>query len=147
MSLTLLVRDKEALKPQLNNILGVYGRLPQKRNQKVIRLGIQEEASQLPSRIPDAMRFKGYDHRFLQVSSKGTVRLVRKVFNQYVLPVVTHGSETWTTTKLLESKLRSAQRGMERPMLGISLRDRTRVTWIREQTKVKDILGSIKEKK
>lgn len=64
-------------KPQLNNILGVYGRLPQKRNQKVIRLGIQEEASQLPSRIPDAMRFKGYDHRFLQVSSKGTVRLVR----------------------------------------------------------------------
>ena len=73
--------------------------------------------------------------------------LKRKVFNQCVLPVMTYGSETWTTTRLLERKLISAQRGMERSMMGISLRDRKRATWIREQTKVEDILKSIKKKK
>ena len=60
---------------------------------------------------------------------------------------MTYGSETWTTTRLLERKLISAQRGMERSMMGISLRDRKRAAWIREQTKVEDILKSIKKKK
>ncbi len=32
-------------------------------------------------------------------------------------------------------------------MLGITWRDRKRATWIREQTKVKDILMTIKKKK
>ena len=73
--------------------------------------------------------------------------LKRRVFNQCVLPVMTYGSETWTTTKQLERKLVSTQRGMERLMMGISLRDRKRSTWIREQTKVEDILKCIKKKK
>ncbi|XP_069986279.1 uncharacterized protein [Penaeus vannamei] len=61
--------------------------------------------------------------------------------------IMTYGSETWTTTKLLERKLICAQRGMKRSILGISLRDRMRATWIREQRKVEDILGCIKNKK
>ena len=73
--------------------------------------------------------------------------LKRKVFKQCVLPIMTYGSETWTTTKLLERKLVSAQRGMERLMLGISLRDRKRAAWIREQTKVEDILKCVNKKK
>ena len=36
---------------------------------------------------------------------------------------------------------------MERSMLGITLRDRKRSTWIREQTKVTDIIEVIKEQK
>ena len=47
----------------------------------------------------------------------------------------------------MENKLGSAQRGMERLMLGISLRDRKRTSLIREKTKVKDILLAIKEQK
>ena len=35
---------------------------------------------------------------------------------------------------------------MERLMLGISLRDKKRASWIRENTKVKDIFVAIKEK-
>ena len=35
-----------------------------------------------------------------------------------------YGSETWKPTKPMENKLRSAQRGMERPMLGKSLETR-----------------------
>ncbi len=41
------------------------------------------------------------------------------------------------------------QRGMERQMLGITRRERDRkqALWIREQTKVEDILMTIKQKK
>ncbi len=46
--------------------------------------------------------------------------LRRKVYNQCILPVLTYGAETWRLTKELERKLRSAQRGMERIMLGIT---------------------------
>ena len=58
-----------------------------------------------------------------------------------------YGSETWEPTKPMENKLRSAQRGMERSMLGISLRDKKRSFWIRENTRVTDILVAIKEQK
>ena len=41
-----------------------------------------------------------------------------------VLPTMTYGCETWTTTKYLEQKLRTAQHAMERRMLNITLRDK-----------------------
>ncbi len=40
--------------------------------------------------------------------------LRRKVYDQCVLPTITYGAETWTTTKQIEDKLRTAQRAMER---------------------------------
>ncbi len=73
--------------------------------------------------------------------------LKRKVYKQCILPVLTYGSETWRLTRELERKLRSAQRGMERRILDITWRDRKRASWIREQTKVEDILMTIKDKK
>ncbi len=81
------------------------------------------------------------------MNSNLPLSLKRKVYNQCILPVLAHGSETWRLTKELERKLRSAQRGMERRMLGITLRDRKRASWIREHTKVEDILVTIKNKK
>ncbi len=55
-----------------------------------------------------------------------------KVYNHCVLPILTYGLETWHLTKEQERKLRSAQRGMERTILGITWRDRKRATWIKE---------------
>ena len=55
--------------------------------------------------------------------------------------------KTWKPTKPIENKLRSAQRGIERSMLGISLRAKKRASCIRENTRVKDILVAIKEQK
>ena len=81
------------------------------------------------------------------MKSRLPLSLKRKVYNQCILPVLTYGSETWSITKNLERKLRSAQRGMERIMLGITWRDRKRASWIREQTKVEDILTTIKKRK
>ena len=73
--------------------------------------------------------------------------LKRKVFNQCVLPVMTYGSETWITILETERKLTSTQRAMERLMLGVTLRDKKKASEIREQTKVEDIIQSIKKKK
>ena len=63
------------------------------------------------------------------------------------LKIQDFGSETWKLTKQAENLLRVAQRAMERAMLGITLRDRKRSTWIREKTKVRDIVQVVKQQK
>ena len=73
--------------------------------------------------------------------------LRRRVFNQCVLPTMTYGAETWSTTKEIEQKLIVTQRAMERKMLNISLRDRCKNSDIRNKTQVKDILTKINEMK
>ncbi len=50
--------------------------------------------------------------------------LKTKVYNHCILPVLRYWSETWRLTKELERKLKSAQREMERRMLGITWRDK-----------------------
>ena len=56
----------------------------------------------------------------------------RKVYD--VLPTITYRVETWTTTKLIQHKLCTTQRAMERQMLLISIRYRlhrnTKENWI-----------------
>ena len=47
----------------------------------------------------------------------------------YVMVGITH-CETWKLTKQAENSPRIAQRAMERAMLGITLRDRKKSTWI-----------------
>ena len=73
--------------------------------------------------------------------------LRRKMYNQCVIPTMTYGSETWTTTKQLEQKLRTTQRAMERRMLNITIKDRIKNEEIRRQTQVKDIIEKIKQAK
>ena len=75
------------------------------------------------------------------------ITLRTRVFNQCVLPTMTYGAETWSTTKETEQKLLVAQRAMERRMLNITIRDKQKNTTIRNKTKVKDIIEKIKEMK
>ena len=63
-----------------------------------------------------------------------------KVHNEYVLPVMVYGSETWALKKVHMELLSVAQRKMER----ITLRDHKRNTWIRHQTGVNYIIDVIK---
>ncbi len=79
------------------------------------------------------------------MNSNLPISLKRKVYNQCILPVLTYGSGTWHLTKEETQKLRSAQRGIERKMLGSTWRDRFRTTWIRQQTRVEDILMTIEK--
>ena len=82
-----------------------------------------------------------------RVSSDIPQCLKTKVFNQCVLPVMSYGTETWSYTIGLISKLKVAQRAMERAMLGVSLRDRIRNEEIRRRTKVTDIAHRISKLK
>ncbi len=93
------------------------------------------------------MGWSAFGKKNLVMNSNLPLSLKRKVYNQCILPVLMYGAETWRLTKELERKLRSAQRGMERRMLGITWRDRKQASWIMEQTKDEGIVVTIKNKK
>ena len=78
-------------------------------------------------------------------SRKARMKIKRKIHNEYVLPVMVYGSEMWVLKKAHMELLSVAQRKIERIMLGITLRDHKRNTWIRHQTGVNDIIDVIKK--
>ena len=65
---------------------------------------------------------------------KASLMIKRKVHNEYVLSVMVYGSETWAPKKTHTELLSVEQCKMERIMLGITLRDHKRNTWIRHKT-------------
>lgn len=81
------------------------------------------------------------------MNSRLPLSLKIKVYDQCVLPVMTCGAETWRLTKQLVRNLGSAQRAMEGRMIGVTLKDRKRAFWIREQTRVDDVTVQIEKKK
>ena len=71
----------------------------------------------------------------------------RKVYNQCILPNVTYGAETWKWSQKMMMSLRAMQRSHERSMMGLKLQDCKEASWIREQTKVQDILKTVHQMK
>ena len=57
---------------------------------------------------------------------------------------MTYGSERWNLTKKQTIKLRTTQRSHEKKTLGITWKHKKRAKWIREQTKLQDIVRTIK---
>ena len=70
------------------------------------------------------------------MSRKASLKIKRKMRNEYVLPVMMYSSETWALKKAHIEQLSVAQRKVECTMLGIILRDHKRNTLIRHQTGV-----------
>ena len=60
---------------------------------------------------------------------------------------MTYGAETWTLTKQAQNKLAAAQTKMERSMLNITYKDRRTSIWIRERTKLIDIIYTVRKMK
>ena len=58
-----------------------------------------------------------------------------------------YGAETWTLTKQAHNKLAAAQTKMERSMLNITYKDRKTNIWVRERTKVIDIINTVRKMK
>jgi hypothetical protein len=103
---------------------------------KTLQLGRNNFENEVNKRIQLGWAFGKLRRVF---SSSIPQSLFTKVYNQCVLPVMTYGAETWTLTAWLVHKFKVAQRGMERAMLGVSLRDQIRNEVIRQRTKVTDI--------
>ncbi|KAI5743429.1 hypothetical protein M8J77_018082 [Diaphorina citri] len=79
--------------------------------------------------------WRAYWKNAMVFKSNMPLELKKQVFDQCVLPVLTYGSETWTLTEYIKGKLRTAQRAMERSMLGVKKQDRIRATTIRENVR------------
>ena len=79
--------------------------------------------------------------------NKTCMVIKKKVLNEYALPVMTYGSETWALNNTIMEKLVVTQRKMERFMLGITLQDQKRNSWIRSQRGVTDIIDCIRSSK
>ena len=75
------------------------------------------------------------------------IYLKRQVYNSCVLPDMTYGAETWTLTKQAQNKLAAAQTKMERSMLNITYKDRMTNIWVRERTKLIDIIYTVRKMK
>ena len=73
--------------------------------------------------------------------------LKRQVYNSCVLSAKTCGAETWTMTKQAQNKLAAAQIKMERSMLNITYKDRRTNIWVRERTKLIDIIYTVRKMK
>ena len=73
--------------------------------------------------------------------------LKRQLYNSCVLPAMTYGAETWTLTKQAQNKLAAAQTKMERSMLNITYKDRRTNIWVRERTKLIDIIYTVRKMK
>ena len=106
-----------------------------------LKLGLDNQTAEIKRRI--GLGWAAFGKLSLIFKSKMNNSLKRKVFDRCVLPVLTYGAETLTLKKASENKLRVAQRAMERSMLGITLRDKMTNQWIREQTKVVDVMERI----
>ena len=73
--------------------------------------------------------------------------LKRPVYNSCLLPAMTYGAETWTLTKQAQNKLEATQTKMERSMLNITYKDRKTNIWVRERTKLIDIIYTVRKMK
>ena len=73
--------------------------------------------------------------------------LKRKAFNQCIIPTMTYATETWSLTKAQATQLQTAQQQMESKMLGIRLKDRKTNLWIRQWTRVKEVVAESKRMK
>ena len=58
-----------------------------------------------------------------------------------------YGAETWKLSQKMMMNLRAMQRAQERSMMGLRLQDCKEASWIREQTKVRDILETVHQMK
>ena len=73
--------------------------------------------------------------------------LRRQVFDQCVLPSMTYGCQTWSLTKEMGQRLRTAQRTMERKMLKLKVKDKVKCADIRKRTGVQDIVQFVLKQK
>ena len=72
------------------------------------------------------------------------IYLNRQVYNSCVLPDTTYGAAKWTLTKQAQNKLSAAQTKMERSMLNTTYMVRKTSIWVRERTKVIDIMSNVR---
>ena len=80
-------------------------------------------------------------HRDIFKGNIGTC-LKSQVYNSCVLQAMTYGAETWAPSTQAKNKLAAAQ-----TKLNITYRNRKTNIWVREKTKVTDVIEQVKRQK
>lgn len=68
------------------------------------------------------------------------------VYKTILLPILTHGSETWILTETMKNKIQAVEMKYLRAVKGVTKLDRIRNQTIREELEVTSVLDIIKEK-
>ena len=68
------------------------------------------------------------------------ISFLKKTMDQFVLPTMTYGCQTWSLNKQMTNKLRITLRAMERKMLDLKLQDKIPCSEIRKRTKIINII-------
>lgn len=76
----------------------------------------------------------------------GILPMSLNVYDSCTLPVLAYEEETWRLTKTVQLKLRTTQRVMERKMIGVTLRHKTRTECVTEQTHFMDVILEIRRR-
>ena len=86
-------------------------------------------------------------NREVFLDEKLPMYLRRQVFDQCVIPNMTYGCQTWSLSKAMGQKLRTAQRAMKSKMLNLKIKDKVSYTEIRKRTRVQDIVQFVLKQK
>ncbi|EYC16752.1 hypothetical protein Y032_0032g2474 [Ancylostoma ceylanicum] len=88
-----------------------------------------------------------FKYRMFLRSSSVAIRLKRKLIHSCILPAVLYSCETWVWTREIATALRSAQRRLERSILGIRLSKKISAIAIRRRTGLSDWIHSALQRK
>lgn len=84
-------------------------------------------------------------YRNILTNRKINMDIKKRIFNEFILPTMIYGSQTWSLSNTKLETLSITQRKMERAFLGITLLDKKTNEWIRSQTKIHDVKDAVKE--
>uniref|UniRef100_A0A914XI74 Reverse transcriptase n=1 Tax=Plectus sambesii TaxID=2011161 RepID=A0A914XI74_9BILA len=71
----------------------------------------------------------------------------RRYYQQCITPALLYGCESWALTKTAETRLARCQRALERQFLGSRRRDKRSSDWLRQRTKLKDVVAAYRTRK
>ena len=74
------------------------------------------------------------------------ISMKRQVYNSCILPAMTYGAETWAPATQANNNLAAAQTDIERSILNITYRDRKSNIWVKEKTKVTDVMERVRRR-
>ncbi|CAD6188784.1 unnamed protein product [Caenorhabditis auriculariae] len=88
-------------------------------------------------------------HKFKTYLTRRNVSNIHKakIYNMCIEPAFLYGSETWTLKKKERNLLATAQRKMMRWMLGVTLLDRRRNSWLYEKLKLREVRSEAVKRK
>ncbi|XP_045782789.1 histone-lysine N-methyltransferase PRDM9-like [Maniola jurtina] len=113
---------------------------------KTISFKSSTQGDELNKRISNAWK-RYWSLKYIFKNKKISLSTKSKVFNTCILPILSYGAQTWAPNKEEIKKVKIAQRKMERSILGVRLVDKFRNEYLRNRTKLIDVIRQARKLK